>query len=38
MDRNNLGVDIDQAWIMEGEGDLVLSRYEDNVTQAVFNS
>ena len=37
MDRSNLGVDIDQAWIMDGEGDLVLARYEDNVTQAVFN-
>ena len=37
MDRENLGIDVDQAWIMDGEGDLVLVKYEDNVTQAVYN-
>lgn len=37
MDRTNLGVDVDQAWIMDGEGDIVLVKYEENVTQAVYN-
>lgn len=37
MEQAKLGVDIDQAWIMDGEGDLVLVKYDDNVCQAIFN-
>ena len=37
MDKSNLGVDVDRQWICDGSGDLLLAKFEDNVTQAIFN-
>lgn len=37
MDRENLGVDVDRAWLCDGNGDLELVKYEDNIAQAVYN-